>query len=59
MDFDSNHLVLAVVAVVIFVLIRTLIRASKEINSSYKFPTSKNRQDSKDSERDDDNSLQN
>ena len=59
MDFDSNHLVLAVVAVVIFVLIRTLIRASKEINSSDKFPTSKNRQDSKDSERDDDDSLQN
>ena len=56
MDFDSNHLVLAVVAVVIFVLIRTLIRASKEINSSDKFPTSKNRQDSK---RGDDNSLQN
>jgi hypothetical protein len=59
MDFDSNHLVLAVVAVVIFVLIRTLIRASKEINSSDKFPTSKNSQDSKDSERGDDNSLQN
>ena len=59
MDFDSNHLVLAVVAVVIFVLIRTLIRASKEINSSDKFRTSKNRQDSKDSERGDDNSLQN
>ena len=58
MDFDSNHIVLAVVAVVIFVLIRTLIRAGKEINSSDKFPTSKNRQDSKDSERDDDNSLQ-
>ena len=56
MDFDSNHLVLAVVAVVIFVLIRTLIRASKAINSSDKFPTSKNHQDSKDSERDDDNS---
>ena len=59
MDFDSNHLALAVVAVVIFVLIRTLIRASKEINCSDKFPTSKNRQDSKDSERGDDNSLQN
>ena len=41
MDFDSNHIVLAVVAVVIFVLIRTLIRASKAINSSDKFPTSK------------------
>ena len=59
MDFDSNHIVLGVVAIVIFVLIRTLIRASKEINSSDKFPTSKNRQDSKDSERGDDNSSQN
>ena len=59
MDFDSNHLALAVVVVVIFVLIRTLIHAGKAINSSDKFPTSKNRQDSKDSERDDDNSLKN
>ena len=59
MDFDSNHLVLVVVAVVIFALIRTLVCACKEINSSDKFPTSKNRQDSKGSERDDDNSLQN
>ena len=59
MDLDSSHLVLAVVAIVIIALIRTLIRASKEINSSDKFPTSKNRQDSKDSERGDDNSLQN
>ena len=59
MDFDSNHLVLAVVAVVIFVLIRTLIRAGKEINSSDKFPTSDKRQNSKDSERGEDNSLQN
>ena len=56
MDFDSNHLVLVVVAVVIFALIRTLVCAGKEINSSDKFPTSKNHQDSKDSERDDDNS---
>ena len=54
MDFDSNHLVLAVVAVVIFVLIRTLIRAGKEINSSDKFPTSKNRQNSK---KEDENAL--
>ncbi len=54
MGFDSNHLVLGVVAVVIFVLIRTLIRASKEINSSDKFPTSKNQQNSK---KDDENSL--
>jgi len=59
MDFDSSHFVLAVVAIVIIMLIRTLIRAGKEINSSDKFPTSKNRQDSKDSERGDDNSLQN
>ena len=47
MDFDSNHLVLAVVAVVIITLIRTLILAGKEINSSDKFPTSKNRKNSK------------
>ena len=58
MDFDSNDLVLALVVVVVFVLVRTLIRASKEINSSDKFPTSKSRQHIKDSERDDDNSLQ-
>ena len=54
MDFDSSHLVLAVVAIVIVTLIRTLIRAGKEINSSDKFPTSKNRQNSK---KDDDHSL--
>jgi len=54
MDFDSNNLVLALVAVVVFVLVRTLIRASKEINSSDKFPTSKNRQDDK---KNDKNSL--
>ncbi|SVB57438.1 uncharacterized protein METZ01_LOCUS210292 [marine metagenome] len=54
MDFDSNHFVLAVVAVVIIMLIRTLIRAGKEINSSEKFPTPKNRQESK---KDDENSL--
>ena len=54
MDFDSSHLVLAVVAVVIITLIRTLIRAGKEINSSDKFPTSKNRENS---QKDDDNSL--
>ena len=54
MDFDSSHLVLALVAVVIITLIRTLIRAGREINSSEKFPTSKNR---KNSQKDDDNSL--
>jgi hypothetical protein len=46
-DFDTSHLVLAVVAVVIIMLIRTLICAGKEINSSDKFPTSKNRQNNK------------
>jgi hypothetical protein len=54
MAFDSNNLVLALVVVVIFVLVRTLIRASKEINSSDKFPTSKNRQGDK---KKDENSL--
>ena len=54
MDFDSSHLVLAVVAIVIIMLIRTLIRAGREINSSDKFPTSKNRQNSK---KDDENPL--
>ena len=54
MDLNSNHLILAVVAVVIVMLIRTLIRAGKEINSSDKFPILKSRQDSK---RDDENSL--
>ena len=54
MDFDSSHLVLAVVAVVVITLIRTLIRAGKEINSSDKFPTSKKRQNSK---KDDENCL--
>ncbi len=54
MDFDSNHFVLALVAVVIVMLIRTLIRAGKEINSSEKFPTPKSRQER---ERDEENSL--
>ena len=54
MDFDSSDLVLVLVAVVIIMLIRTLIRAGKEINSSNKFPPSKNRQNSK---KDDENSL--
>ena len=47
MDFNSNHLILTIVAAVVVMLVRTLIRASKEINSSDKFPSSKNRQDSK------------
>ena len=47
MDFDSNDLVLTLVVIVILVLVRTLIRAGKEINSSDKFPTPKNRQESK------------
>ena len=54
MDFDSNHFVLALVTVVIIILIRTLIRAGKEINSSEKFPIPKSRQEK---ERDDENSL--
>ena len=54
MDFDSNHLVLAVVVVVVIMLIRTLIKASKEINSSDKFPISKKPKDRKN---DDENSL--
>ena len=54
MDFDSSHLVLAVVVIVIITLIRTLIHAGKEINSSDKFPTSKKRQNSK---KDDENPL--
>ena len=55
MDFDSSHLVLAVVVIVIITLIRTLIRAGKEINSSDKFPTSKERKNIK---KGDDSSLQ-
>ena len=54
MGFDSSDFVLAAVAIVIITLIRTLIRAGKEINSSDKFPTSKNRQNSK---KDDENPL--
>ena len=55
MDFDSNHLILAGVALIVIILIRTLIAASKEINSSDKFPSSSNykkdKKDKKDSER--------
>ena len=54
MDFDSNDFILALVVLVIAILVRTLFRAGKEINSSDKFPTSKNRQDSK---KDDENIL--
>ena len=54
MNFNSNHLILAAVVAVIIMLIRTLIRAGKEINSSDKFPVSKNRQDDK---RDDEDLL--
>ncbi len=54
-DFDSSHLVLAVVAVVIIMLIRTLICAGKEINSSDKISKlQKNRQNCK---KNDKNSL--
>ena len=54
MDFDSNDFILALVVLVITILVRTLFRAGKEINSSDKFPTSKNRQNSK---KDDENIL--
>ena len=54
MDFTSNDFVLAVAAVIVVVLIRTLILASKEINSSEKFPTPKNHQDNK---KDDENLI--
>jgi hypothetical protein len=46
-DFDSNNFILALVVLVIAILVRTLFRAGKEINSSDKFPTSKNVKDSK------------
>ena len=42
MDFTSSDFVLVVVAVIVVVLLRTLILASKEINSSDKFPSSSN-----------------
>ena len=42
MDFNSNDLVLAGVVLIVIILIRTLILASKEINSSDKFPSSNN-----------------
>ncbi len=38
MDFASNDLILVVIAMVVIVLARTLIKASSEINSSDKFP---------------------
>ena len=47
MDFNSNDLILALVAVVVFVLVRTLILAAKEINSSDKFPASKSYEENK------------
>ena len=47
MDFDSNHLILAGVALIMIILIRTLIAASKEINSSDKFPISNNCEENK------------
>lgn len=42
MDFNSNHLILAVVAVIVVILVRTLFLASKAINSSDKFPIASN-----------------
>ena len=47
MDFTSNDFVLIGVAVIVIVLIRTLILASKEISSSEKFPTAKNCEEDK------------
>ena len=42
MDFTSSDFILVLVAVIVIVLFRTLILASKEINSSDKFPSSNN-----------------
>ena len=51
MDFELNDLILVVIAMVVIALIRTLIKASAEINSSDKFPTSsKNQVDEQDDE---------
>ena len=47
MGLTSNDLVLAVVALIVIILIRTLILASKEINSFDKFPSSSNYKDDK------------
>ena len=54
MDFSSNDLILAVIVLVVIVLVRTLFKASKEINSSDKFPTSGSSQEDK---KDDESSL--
>ena len=47
MDFASNDLILVVIAMVVIVLVRTLIKASSEINSSDKFPTPSKGQEDK------------
>ena len=47
MDFTSNDFVLVVVVLVVVILIRTLILASREINSSEKFPTPSNCEENK------------
>ena len=52
MDFTSNDFVLVVVAVVVVILIRTLFLASKEINSSDKFPNSNNCEENKEDHED-------
>jgi len=54
MDFSSNDLILVVIALVVIVLVRTLFKASKEINASDKFPTSGSSQEGK---KDDESSL--
>ena len=51
MNLTSNDFVLVVVAIIVVILIRTLILASKEINSSDKFPSSINyKEDKKENE---------
>jgi len=56
MDLNSNHFVLVLIIGVIIALVRTLIFAGKEINSSDRFPTSKKSQGRK---KDEDDSLKN
>ena len=49
MDFTSDQLVLVGVVIIVVLLVRTLTLAGKEINSSDKFPRTKNyKEDKKD-----------
>jgi len=50
MDFTLDQLVLVGVFIIVVILVRTLTLASKEINSSDKFPSTK---DCKEDKRDD------